>query len=255
MLYAAACLICAAVTASAHLHLAAQDRPCSSQHHLDNRHRKTKASINQDLSTLTKLDFQTTKHFGHASAKSASLSPFTSTDPGDGEAPKPEAAIQTPTRKHPTRIEHAMLPLYDLYDPVFAEKLSHHDLPPSFVWNHKEVSVASDRKVEFEETTSRGRAAARQRLEYVVNHESQATQAQPTVIDLTTLLEPEPIKHEHIKQEHNNSEEDGTQTVVEQRFIIVTPRTQASWVSEAYTACKANKKVRWPSSCICTIRD
>jgi hypothetical protein len=74
VLCAAACLICAAVTASAHLHLAAQDRPCSSQHHPDNRHRKTKASINQDLSTLTKLDFQTTKHFGHASAKSASLS-------------------------------------------------------------------------------------------------------------------------------------------------------------------------------------
>jgi hypothetical protein len=52
-----------------------------------------------------------------------------------------------------------MLPLYDLYDPVFAEKLSHHDLPPSFVWNHKEVSVASDRKVEFKETTSRGSEA------------------------------------------------------------------------------------------------
>jgi hypothetical protein len=252
VLYAAACLICAAVTASAHLHLAAQDRPCSSQHHLDNRHRKTKASINQDLSTLTKLDFQTTKHFGHALAKSASLSPFTSTELGEGKVLDPEATTQTPTHKQPTRIEDTMLPLYDS---VFAEKLSHQDLPPSFVWNHKEVSVASDRKVEFEETTSRGRAAARQRLEYVVNHESQATQAQPTVIDLTTLLEPEPIKHEHIKQEHNNSEEDGTQTVVEQRFIIVTPRTQASWVSEAHTACKANKKVRWPSSCICTIRD
>jgi hypothetical protein len=139
VLYAAACLICAAVTASAHLHLAAQDRPCSSQHHLDNRHRKTKASINQDLSTLTKLDFQTTKHFGHASAKFASLSPFTSTDPGDGEAPKPDAATQTPTRKHPTRIEHAMLPLYD---PVFAEKQSHHDLPPSFVWNRRKVPVS-----------------------------------------------------------------------------------------------------------------
>jgi hypothetical protein len=58
------------------------------------------------------------------------------------------------------------------------------------------------------------------------------------VIDLATL-ESEPIK-----QELNSSEEDNKQTVVEQRFIIVTPRTQASWVSEAYSACRANKKVR-----------
>jgi hypothetical protein len=128
-----------------------------------------------------------------------------------------------------------MLPLYDS---VFAEKLSHHDLPPSFQWNRKQGRVASDRTLEFEKITSRRRAVARQRLEHAITTEHGATQAQPTVIDLATL-EPEPIK-----QELNSSEEDNKQTVVEQRFIIVTPRTQASWVSEAYSACKANKKVR-----------
>jgi hypothetical protein len=102
--------------------------------------------------------------------------------------------------------------------------------------------VESGRKEEFEETTSRRRAVARQRMEEAAAHGHKATQAQPTVIDLTRL-EPKPIKQEHVKQEPNSSEEDGKTNMVEQRFVIVTQRTQASWVDKAYFACKANSKV------------
>ena len=130
-----------------------------------------------------------------------------------------------------------MLPLYD---PVFADKLSRHDLPPALQRKCRRDSVVSDRKAEFDETTSRGRAAARQKAESPSISERKATWAQQ--LDESSK-EPKPMK-----QEPNSSEKDGKHTRVEQRFTIVTPRTQAPWVSESYSACKANKKVCWLTS-------
>ena len=78
----AICLICAAVIASTHLHLADQSCSCSPQHHLDNRQRKAKAFTDQDTTTPTELELQATKHYNLAS-----LSPFTTTELGESKAP------------------------------------------------------------------------------------------------------------------------------------------------------------------------
>lgn len=115
-------------------------------------------------------------------------------------------------------------------------------------------NVESGRKAEFEETTARGRAAARQKAEHRNRNENEAFRVQAKVADSVKSDESSkgPVS---TKQEPNSSVEDSKQTVVEQRFIIVTPRTQAPWASEAYSACKANKKVCCFSSSICMIWD
>jgi hypothetical protein len=120
--------------------------------------------IDQCAPTPIKLELQATKHFRHAFNHLGSLSPITSTESGRGEAPKPEATTQIPTHKQPTKIEDSMLPLYDS---VFAEKSTHYDLLPVFQQRCDQNLVGSKCRMEFEETTSHGRAAARQKAEHI----------------------------------------------------------------------------------------
>lgn len=127
-------------------------------------------------------------------------------------------------------------------DNVFKQERSQDDSPSNVqpACNHDRIE--SDRKEEFEETSSRGRAAARQKAEKSSSNDNQATQAQSRVREDEKTEEHE--GPESTKRESDSPATGGEQTVLKQRFTIVTPRIQAPWVDEAYSACKANKKVR-----------
>lgn len=115
--------------------------------------------------------------------------------------------------------------------------------PPTFQSTCNQDRIESNRQKEFEESSSRARAATRPKAEQTSINGDEATRAQCRATENDNMEEAR-TRPELIKQGSNSVNTGGEQTVPEQRFIIVTPRIQAPWVDEAYSVCKASKKVR-----------
>lgn len=125
---------------------------------------------------------------------------------------------------------------------IIKEETLQNDPPPTSQFACNQVRIESDRQEEFEERSSRARAAARQKTEQTSTDSDEATRAQDRSTEKDNMDEARK-ESESIKRDSNSSESGGEQVVPEQRFVIVTPRIQAPWVDEVFSACKANKKV------------
>jgi hypothetical protein len=194
-----------------------------------------------------------------------------SSDPDDGEAPDTKVTAQTQAHAQHTKMEDNISQRKDSTQrlqgddlrvsekPVEAirEGLGTKDspltLPPTSTQDH----IESDRKEEFEKNSSLGRAAARQKAEHTsldgrseecsesrFDRESTPgpmhTHDGVAKDDKTDLTGKGPKPTEHKSKIEGNV---GEHAPAEPK-IKVEPRVQSSWVKEAFSACKENKKVR-----------
>lgn len=178
----------------------------------------------------------------------------------DGELPEMKTTVKNQAPTQPTQMEGTMsqrkdlvqgLPNVDLrvskkvIDVEVQPKDSSSALPQSPI----EDCIGSDRKEDFDRSSSSGRAAARHKAEDVTLGGRDGSEAhvhpeaaQGSVInDDTADLASEGM--EQTKFEPNISGYSSERTEIEER-MEPAPRVQASWLNEAFSACKANKKAR-----------
>lgn len=178
----------------------------------------------------------------------------------DGEPPEMKTTVKNQTPAQPTQIEGTMpqrkdlvqgLPNVDLRvskkvdDVEVKPKDSSAALPQSPI----EDCIGSDRKEDFDRSSSSGRAAARRKAEdgtldgrdgseaHVHPEAAQGSVITNDKADLTSE------GMEQTKLEPNISGYSSERTQIEEE-TKPAPRVQASWLNEAFSACKANKKVR-----------
>ena len=179
----------------------------------------------------------------HSPIEAASTS--TSSDSDEGEASDMKATSQAPAHTQPAKMDGTMsqrkdstqgLPGDDLHVSKKAvaairkevqPKDSASTSPPMFVRDR----IESDRKDEFERTSSLGRAAARQKIEHTPIDQAQSRVTREEKTGESSKQPPKMAAHES-----HTLGNGGEQTAVEQRYVCLRPSVQA------YSACKADKK-------------
>lgn len=167
----------------------------------------------------------------------------------EGEAPDTKATTQTPTHTQPAKMENTTsqrkdstqgFPGDDLRVPnkaaaVIREEVRPNDSPSTPPRMSARDRIESDRKDEFEKTSSLGRAAARQK-----NEHTPIDKAQSRVTREEKMGESSKQPPKMTARESHTLGNGGEQTAIEQRHVCLRPSIQA------YSACKADKKVSLP---------
>jgi len=195
----------------------------------------------------------------------------TSSDSDGGELPRTKATSVTRTHTQPTNTDNTMSqrkdPIHGLTDDdlhvsdksveAFREDAQPKDSPSTRPQRCLQDEIASDRKDDFEEMSLLGKAAARQKADHTSpdehdgNHpephsHQDPAQTPPRVQDGVVkdekrdLPSREPQPTEHGSNKSNTVEDGGEHTLVAK----VEPRVQATWVYEAFSGSKENRKVR-----------
>jgi hypothetical protein len=174
--------------------------------------------------------------------------PFASTSLyfDEGEAPDTKVTTQTQAHTQPAKMEDTTsqrkdstqgLPGDDLRVPnkavaVVREEARPNDSPSTPPQTSVRDRIESDRKDEFERTSSLGRAAARWKIEHTPIDQAQSRVTGEEKMGESSKQPPKMTAHESHKLGNG-----GEQTAVEQRHVCLRPSMQA------YSACKADEKV------------